>query len=59
MNTNKLDVVELLDKDEVACCDEDVVACFDEDVLTCLDKNDKDYFDGYFIQAHPLNQFFE
>ena len=28
MDTKKLDVVEWLDKDGVACCDEDVVACF-------------------------------
>ena len=29
MYTNKLVVVEFLDKDELACCDEDVVSCLD------------------------------
>ena len=33
MDTNKLGVVEFLDKYEVACGDEDVMACFDEGVL--------------------------
>ena len=46
--TNKLGAVECLDKYEVACCD--------EGVLECLDNNNKDNFDGYFIQAHPFKQ---
>ena len=54
MDTNKLGVVELLEKDEVACCDKDVVACFDDGVLAFLDKNNKDYFDVYFLHAYPL-----
>ena len=54
MDTNKLGVVECLDKDEVECCDEGVVVCFDEGVLTCLDNNNKDGFDGDFLHAHPL-----
>ena len=54
MDTSKLGVVECLDKYEVACCDEYVVACFDESVLACLDENNKDDFDGDFLQPHPL-----
>ena len=42
MDTNKLGVVELLDKFEVECCVEDVVECFDEVVLECLYDNNKD-----------------
>ena len=54
MDTNKLGVVELLDKYEVECCDDDVVACFDEGVLACLDNNNKDDFHGYFLHTNPL-----
>ena len=46
--------MEYLDKYEVESCDEDVVAWFDEGVLEWSDKKNKDAFDGYFIQAHPL-----
>ena len=41
MDTNKLGVVVLLDKDEVACGYEDVVACLDEGMLACLDNKYK------------------
>ena len=54
METNKLGMMELLDKDEAECCDEDIVACFDEGVLEFLDNNNKDDFDGDFIHANPL-----
>ena len=54
METNKLGMMELLDKDEAEFCDEDIVACFDEGVLEFLDNNNKDDFDGDFIQANPL-----
>ena len=46
--------MELLGKDEVACCDEDVVALLDEGVVKLLDNNNKDDFDVDFILAHPL-----
>ena len=45
MDTQKLDVVKLLDKDEVACCYEDVFVCLDQGVVKLLDNNNKDYFD--------------
>ena len=54
MDIDKLDVVECLDKYEVACSDEDEVACLDEGMLLCLDKNNKDDFNVYFLHAHPL-----
>ena len=54
METNKLGVVELFYKYEVACCDGDVVAFLDEGVLECLDKNNKDNFDVDFLHANPL-----
>ena len=54
MDTNKLVVVEFLDKGEVVFCDEDVVSCLDEGVVKCLNKNNKDYFDVDFILPHPL-----
>ena len=59
MNTNKLSLVQFLDKYEMVCCDEDVVACLDEGVLPCLDNNNKDDFDVYFIHEHPLEQLLE
>ena len=59
MDTNKLSVVECLDKDEAEWCDEDVVVCFDQGVLTCLDNNNKDDFDRGFLHAHPLEQLLE
>ena len=59
MNTNKIGVVECLDKYEVACGSEDVVAWLDEGVLACLDKNDKDVFDVDFLHAHPLEYIIE
>ena len=59
MKTNKLGVLECLDKYEVACGDEDVVTCLDEGVLAYLDNNDKDNFDVDFIHAHPLKYFLE
>ena len=59
MDTNKLFVVEWLDKYEVACCDEDVVEYLDEGVLEFLDNNNKDYFDAYFIYAYPLEYLLE
>ena len=40
----KLIVVELLDKDEVACCNEDVVTYLDECVLVYLYINYEDAF---------------
>ena len=46
--------MELLGKDEVACCDEDVVALLDEGVVKLLDNNNKDDFDVDFILAHSL-----
>ena len=57
MYTNKLGVLEYLDKDEVACCVEDVVACFDEGVLTYVDNNNKDDFDEYFSMHTSWNSF--
>ena len=36
MDTNKLGVVEFLDRNDVACFDEDVVALLDEGVLIFL-----------------------
>ena len=59
MDTQKLGVVECLDKDEVACCDEDVMACLDEGVVECLDKNNKDDFDVDFFLAHPWEYILE
>ena len=59
MDTNKLVVVECLDKYEVVRCDEDVVKCFDESVLACLDNNNKDDFDGDFLHASPLEKIIE
>ena len=59
MNTNKLGVVELLDKYEVECCDKDFVAWLDEGVLACLDKNNKDYLYIYILHAHPLEYLLE
>ena len=46
MDTNKLGVVEFLDKYEVVCGDEDVVAFLDKGFLGCLDNNNnnKDSF---------------
>ena len=54
MDTNKIGVVEWLDKDEVSCCDEDMLAYFDEGVLACLDKNNKDDFSVDFFDEHQL-----
>ena len=54
METNKLGVMEYLDRDVVACCYEGVMACLDEGVVTCLDKNNKYAFDADFFFAHPL-----
>ena len=57
MDTNKICVVECLDKDEVECCDEDVVAWFDEGGLVCLYNNNKEYF-MYILSMHtPWNRF--
>ena len=54
MDTNKLGVVECLDKNEVECGNEAVVGLLDECVLEFLDNNDKDYFDVDFFQCTPL-----
>ena len=51
MYTNKLVVVEFLDKDEVACGDEYVVSSLDEGVLACFDNNDKDDFYVNFLYS--------
>ena len=59
MDTNKLVVVELLDKSEVVFFDEDFVSCLDQGVVKCLNKNNKDYFDVDFILPHPLKQIIE
>ena len=59
MDTKKLGVVELLDKDEVECGDGDVVEWLDEGVLACLDNNNKDDFDVYFLHAPPLEYILE
>ena len=59
MDIKKLGVVELFDKDEVACCDENVVAFLDQGVLACLDKNIKDDFGVDFIHAHHLGYLLE
>ena len=55
METKKLGVVELLDKDEVACCDEDVVALLDEGVIKFLDKKNKDDLMFIFSLHTPWN----
>ena len=54
MDTNKLVVVEWLDKNEVAYYDEDIIACLYEGMLAWLDKNNKDGFNGYFLHTPPL-----
>ena len=55
METNKLGVVEFLDKYKVACCNEDVVSCLGGGVVAWLDMNNKDGFNVYFLLAHtPL-----
>ena len=59
MDTKKVDVVQLLDKDEVACFGEDVVALLYEGVLVFLDKNNKDSFYVGFLLSHPLGQLLE
>ena len=59
MDTNKVGVVQLLDKDEVHFFDEDVEALLYEGVLVCLDKNNKDSFDVDFLISHPLGQLLE
>ena len=59
MDTNKLGVVEFLDKYEVACGDEDVVTCLYKGVLACLENNYKNDFDVDFLNAHPLEYFLE
>ena len=53
MDTNKLGMVECLDKDEVAYGDEGGVAYLDEVVLAYLDNNNKDDLYVYFsIHTH-------
>ena len=59
MDTNKVGVVELFDKYEVACGDEDVVVCLDEGVLECLGNYDKDAFDVDFLHTHPLEYYLQ
>ena len=59
MDTNKTNVVQLLDKDEVEYGDEYLMAWSDEGVLACLDNNDKDGFGVYFVHAHPLEYILE
>ena len=49
MYRKKLDVVECLYKDEVACCGEDFCG-----VVAYLDNNNNDDFDVDFTLAHPL-----
>ena len=59
MDTNKLGVVDWLDKYEVACGDEYVLAWLYESVLAYLDNNDKDDFDVDFLHAHSLGYILE
>ena len=56
MDTNRLGVVECLDKYEVEYGDKDAVECLYEGVLACLDKNDKNGFEVDFIHLHPLEE---
>ena len=59
MDTNKLGVMECLNKYDVSCCDEYVVELLDDGVFSCLDKNIKDYFDVYFLLTPPLEYIIE
>ena len=59
LDTQKLGVVECLDKYEVTCCDEDVVVFLDEGVVKCLDNKNKDNFNISFFLEHLLGYIIE
>ena len=59
MDTNKLVMLECLDKYGVACSDEDVVVCLDGGVLACLYNNDKDDIYVDFLHEQPLEYLLE
>ena len=54
MDTDKLGVMEWLNKDEVQCSDEYAMELLYEGVLKLLNKNNNDDFGTDFILLHPL-----